>query len=1175
VTLDAMPRSFGSRVSCDNCGREYVPSDGLAALHLTTTSLVGLRGLLAGPLATVPCPACSERLPFEPVTFVFGIDPRVGYAYMGNALTEAGLDEAIRFLQERAAGGGRALEVRTYGSLADLRTALEERFMQTARAMRPLNEASGQDRLSQFLLEKWRTITPEVLVASDLLTLIAHVLAAETPAAREEGVRYFTQHARSLAMIQAKTWVALSLAWAAPSPPAGSLERDLRTFVDPVAIFDEAVEYLKETVQACPDSSTRLLYTLCAVLALAQKARGKPNALAGPWSNIWFSSELKVEDRDPEVVSRWEPLRLSREAVAGTLDPRALFDDAGRALAPLLERGDRGEIARLLDAIARIGRRAGLPDLASDLIGKGISMGLAEPVNPARAIEALDRLLGRTATAARNPPPLEAALTLVCTQLVAANDALGVKAVLDHALPYAQDWSELAALESWYGAALLRMHRSELFLEQVGTTERDWERTLLDADRGRLWNERANALRASGRYAETVAWRRRVERLYSAKPRSSNHRAALRALAIAEREAGAPDRALEILLPLLDDKGSLDRIQMLDTAAATWIALGDHAKARAAVEEAIALATGPDAHERPRFEALLASLRRDKVVAERERALLAASREGWRNPVTLLHELAAWVNLRAGAHELSQDGLARLSDALAEVRRLLEGDLLAPSLREDAYILLARAGERLGLVPVNRLWSAAADAADALGLVPKPDVVIEIARHSYRTQDLPTARAVLVALPSALARSIQNVERMDVALGALAPLGPRLDTLTEELLLGGLNHDARAVAEFRRDAMRRAIGHRDVALEAREFLAGRLFGPALDEGPTAVLEFLSVTRGLVPLLTFRPAGQHRPQTLHLDAPDLNVFDLRDRIVNRLQSWVSSRPGDPFQVRHWPEFRAWLRDALARAMPEGGHLAVIESEGLEGIPFHVALAPERSCSYASSWTTLVHALTLRTSATGGLGFAMVPAFSDDARVGEAMERTGESLRTLAAHLDLPYAEARGAACDAKALSDLLAANGVCFVACHGFLHETRREVAWVLAHHGGLPGKSGALVVDGERAPNHLSWRDLERLEATPWTVISAACSSGRALAGGIGERIGLFQSLANGGTRTLVAPAWDVEADAVLPIAFHALRLHLEEHRPIAEAVRMASEAASHALPAWCAWSLTVEGAWR
>jgi CHAT domain len=406
-------------------------------------------------------------------------------------------------------------------------------------------------------------------------------------------------------------------------------------------------------------------------------------------------------------------------------------------------------------------------------------------------------------------------------------------------------------------------------------------------------------------------------------------------------------------------------------------------------------------------------------------------------------------------------------------------------------------------------------------------------------------------------------------------VGPKIDELTSYLVKHGLLFDARVVAEYRRDRLRRAVSRRNIAQDANDFLAGKLFAPVVADGQAVVLEFLQLTDGWAPILTWQPAGEVRVRSEPLEAPDFDVVELRDRIVNRLQGWVRGRPGDPFDVAHWTEFCAWLRTSIDEALFEPSHLVVIEAEGLEGIPFHVAVAPEWTCSYASSWMSLHAAISVPRARPEQLGFAMVPAYADDITVSAAMHAAGRSLKGLADRVRLRYEESIGAACDKDALSALLAASDVAFVASHGFHFEDGGEVAWVLAHRGGLPGKSGALVQVGDGAVNHLSWRDIERLKSTPQIVFSAACSSGRAIVVGLGERIGLYQSLSSRGTQTLVAPAWDVEADLVMPIAVRALELHLERPMTLANAVREACSAANKDLPAWCAWPLTIEGAWQ
>jgi len=199
----------------------------------------------------------------------------------------------------------------------------------------------------------------------------------------------------------------------------------------------------------------------------------------------------------------------------------------------------------------------------------------------------------------------------------------------------------------------------------------------------------------------------------------------------------------------------------------------------------------------------------------------------------------------------------------------------------------------------------------------------------------------------------------------------------------------------------------------------------------------------------------------------------------------------------------MAPAVNRVVPTVKHLVVIESGGLEGIPFHVAVAPELTCSYSSSWISLATAIASRRKSVEKLSFAMVPAFADDRKVVVAMQNVRDSLRGFAERVGLAYDEAIGAACDENALSGLLLpATSASSRVTVSFTNKERKwHGCW--RQNGGLPGTSGVLVEEDEQAFNHLSWREIERLERTPQIIVSAACSSDRALAAGLGERIGL------------------------------------------------------------------------
>jgi hypothetical protein len=108
----------------------------------------------------------------------------------------------------------------------------------------------------------------------------------------------------------------------------------------------------------------------------------------------------------------------------------------------------------------------------------------------------------------------------------------------------------------------------------------------------------------------------------------------------------------------------------------------------------------------------------------------------------------------------------------------------------------------------------------------------------------------------------------------------------------------------------------------------------------------------------------------------------------------------------------------------------------------------------------------------------------------------------------------------------------------------------------------------------VSWRDVQRLEKTPGIVFSAACSSGWIRIAGLGEQLGLFGALRRRGTRSLVAPRWDIVASEVTPIIDQALAATVRGE-PVGAALKRACTDAEEHMPQWLAWSLALEGDWR
>jgi hypothetical protein len=101
------------------------------------------------------------------------------------------------------------------------------------------------------------------------------------------------------------------------------------------------------------------------------------------------------------------------------------------------------------------------------------------------------------------------------------------------------------------------------------------------------------------------------------------------------------------------------------------------------------------------------------------------------------------------------------------------------------------------------------------------------------------------------------------------------------------------------------------------------------------------------------------------------------------------------------------------------------------------------------------------------------------------------------------------------------------------------------------------------------------LTAAPTAVFSAAYSSGQAYVQGLGERLGLFGALRRRGTRSLVAPRWDIDPEIVLPILDEVMEAHLKEGWDLDEALTSASSRASLSQPKWLACALALEGSWK
>jgi hypothetical protein len=194
--------------------------------------------------------------------------------------------------------------------------------------------------------------------------------------------------------------------------------------------------------------------------------------------------------------------------------------------------------------------------------------------------------------------------------------------------------------------------------------------------------------------------------------------------------------------------------------------------------------------------------------------------------------------------------------------------------------------------------------------------------------------------------------------------------------------------------------------------------------------------------------------------------------------------------------------------------------------------------------------------------------------QALQQSAQQHRLVAHQLGISLVAVEGTQCDRHAFKRMMTQVAVAKILCHGFV-DVDGEVALMLAHQGSLP-LADSVASGGELGRQHrLSWRDLQNWPATPQIVFSAACSSGISRLAGLGERLGIYNAMAPHGTRAMIAPEWDIVAEAVLPVLDDCINRYLVDEMPLGAALFSACRAAEQHLPRWLAWALVLEGDWR
>jgi tetratricopeptide (TPR) repeat protein len=1182
--------------TCPTCG---APSEALTGhglqYFITEMKVSELAALFFKELDVVKCQVCGWSLGVRPTVIVGLTKARAAYVVIGSQL-EADPEALLSSLRETHRELG--LTLQEIQSFDTLRKAVAGDLSLWFPALNDLSKAIAEGNLADHITEHWRTLTPIFFTVARLTAVgLIPGVRYELYKAKTPDPKYSPEEAlQQLTLAQLYVWGELCDSWGSDEKHGPSFERDLQRFIDPGIPFPEAVEPLHETfdkLQTDPQISADSRFCMEAILASLYAVLQQPNPRANSWAELFFAHEVACRLGGDKVSPRIRAMLISEERARATVDPHPAWDAVARRL---FDHTDPERI-RVIEQIAA---KAGYPNLVNRVKWEGEEL-LIPAETPLEAL--IKRLAVKIDAHTKSTGELFIEDILEKSQssarwLVKHRRVDDLERLADVMLEWVGSTDiARAEINAWLGSYLKRLRLPKRLLARIGDTPGVWEYNLPVDSRVTLWTERANALRLAGRLEDALSLSEEIERLQTGSSESLDDptREWLRStlyitrsnIAILLRETGAPDSALEILKVLLNETPEDKRIDLLRSLAVTYAELGQLDNTVRCYDEALRLATGPRAEEAPGIRAsratILASLGRFE---ESLRDLKEFNPELSSNPSDLLAEASAWINLMINdvlLPEAAIDRLRQVYENLTAIAKKAEEDADVDS-HLGALRTMAHFWEVLDKpeTECEQLWEWAYMAALQYEQVPDPVVLLSLAYYAYRQDEAEKAREYLMQVPSALASHLGGVIDLDLAVKGTVQLRYKLDQLTRVVLDRPTNwDDIRLVAELRRDAIgraqtlrRRPLIETDIAALSKGLTDEVLAQLSPETGCIGVLEWVDDGERIASFLTCITAD--KVVSSHwLKQPEVDMRDAIKKVRNRLRGWRLDR-GDPFDFPGWRMLEKWLVDALSPYLADNDHLVFIEHEEYLGTPWHVAAAPRWTSSYTAGWTALLslHSLpALGRAAT--LGVALVPSFGDKAapKLLGAMRNSAQRTRSLALEYGVDFLIAEEEACDRDAFRTIMNRSDLVKLICHGFVGRDG-EVALVFAHNRFLPLATS--LVGGEAGRVYrFSWRDCQRLSVAPSVVFSAACSTGFSHVAGLGERLGLFSALRQAGTRALMAPRWNIDAERVLPILDDTLERYMRGGVSLARSLHAACKAAEVEQPRWLAWALTLEGDWQ
>jgi hypothetical protein len=1126
---------------CAKCGAPIELYGGTGPSLMTSDAhVVGLTALLSGEIDGHRCEHCGTMLPLWPTLIVRFVEANVLEMVQGSQFAAAG--EAAK-----AAG----VEIHVWATVPQLRTAVLGRMAPAIRtAGEILSFGREMGRMLEYVDERWRELTPEVFTAG-LMAITGRIPGVEVRYADGADARESESFgAEMLAAAQARVWLRLALDWSEQQPPfTQTLEQDLGRYVSLDADLRTAATWLTRFLEVFPDTlSPRDRYLLEALRAYVCYAAKTANEFADRWAELFVAYDLQAGNGEDAQALRFSD-GLARATVTRT--------SVVRIVAAMLPYADK-DVIEALDAVCH---RLGEETLVEDVFFDSFRADADTEELPAvfrRVVPAGSDVLFAARRYAR--------------VFARRGELDGFEQLLAEVRPKYLDGTDerRAAFEAWAGRFYKELHAPDAFLAMVGDRARDWEFGLDTRLRAALWTERSNALRQQKRSAEALAIAEQAQALLSRD--DPDYRVLGTNVAILRRECGRPDEAARLLEDLLRDAPDTQRLSILESLVATLIVLGHHSAALKRAEELaeLAMRRGDDRMAVWASASRVQSLILLGRVAEAPAVLNGVSVEPAHDPALALMVVACRIGLVWNAEEYATTEI--VTTIAADLEKLIaDAARRGSELELDARDLRAMLFEGAGDPRAAEFWTAArARRQERTGRSSAYEEAW-LACHAYQAGDVARGRVHLAALSVTIAELTGGVVDVAAAADSSLPMARPLDEILDVVMSerDPAVEDARIVADLRRDVVARAAAHRDEAQPLVDTDRLAAIGHAL--GDVAVVEWIDSPTGPRPMLTILDGTGDVTSRWLPPMPEIDLDAMPDRLLTRLQEWRTDLPGDPLDVADWRACRDRLTDSLAEHVGGEVHLVIVEHERLRGLPWHAALGERWETSYISSWWALgeIARQPARPRPTSA-GMLLAPRYQEPPPAGPALGSAADAMSAAAAARGLPLTAARDQRADPPALRRVLAEVDLAAVLCHGYL-DPDGDVGLVLAERGLLaplgriqPGQQWHLV----------SARRIQALPRTSAVVLVGACAAGRLRYAGVGESLGIYAALRSGGTRTVIAPRWNIVAGSVLPIVVDLFDA-LAGGAAAGAALRAVCTSAGDRRPAWHAWSLALEGDWR